>query len=88
MFLAVWLNGMIYVNRLDHNSRKEAVLKMKRVLAAGNSVLLFPEGGYNNTENQLIMPLFSSPYQLSKEMGVEVVPIISFNPTGSDKIYV
>ena len=73
---------------MDYNSLKEAVLKMKRVLAAGNSVVLFPEGGYNNTENQLIMPLFSSPYQLSKEMGVEVVPIISFNPTGSDKIYV
>lgn len=87
VFLAVWLNGMIYVNRLDHNSRKEAVQKMKRVLAAGNSVVLFPEGGYNNTENQLIMPLFSSPYQLSKEMRVEVVPIISFNPSGSDKIY-
>lgn len=87
VFLAVWLNGMIYVNRLDHKSRKEAILKMKRVLTAGNSVVLFPEGGYNNTENQLIIPLFSSPYLLSKEMGVEVVPIISFNPTGSDKIY-
>ena len=88
VFLAVWLNGMIYVNRLDNNSRKGAVQKMKRVLAAGNSVVLFPEGGYNNTENQLIMPLFSSPYLLSKEIGVEVVPIISFNTTGSDKIYV
>ena len=87
VFLAVWLNGMIYVNRMDHNSRKEAIQKMKRVLAMGNSVLLFPEGGYNNTENQLIMPLFSSPYQLSKEMGVEVVPVTSFNPTGSDQIY-
>ena len=87
VFLAVWLNGMIYVNRLDQNNRKEAVQKMKRVLAAGNSVVLFPEGGYNNTENQLIMPLFSSPYLLSKEMGVEVVPVISFNPSGTDKIY-
>lgn len=85
VFFAVWLNGMIYVNRLDQNSRKEAVQKMKRVLAAGNSVVLFPEGGYNNTENQLIMPLFSSPYLMSKEMGVEVVPIISFNPTAQTR---
>ena len=87
VFLAVWLNGMIYVNRLDYNSRKDAVQKMKRVLESGNSVVLFPEGGYNNTENQLIMPLFSSPYQLSKEIGVDVVPVISFNPYGSNKIY-
>lgn len=37
---------MIYVNRLDNQSRKEAVSIMERVLRAGNSVLLFPEGGY------------------------------------------
>ena len=61
----------------DNQSRKEVVSKMKRVLRAGNSVLLFPEGGYNNTENQLIQPLFSGPYILSKNLEVEVVPIIT-----------
>lgn len=77
VFLAVWLNGMIYVNRMDATSRKESVDKMKRILKAGTSVMLFPEGGYNHTENQLIMPLFASPYILSKDLGVEVVPFVS-----------
>lgn len=88
VFYAMWANGMIYVNRLDENSRKEAVKKMKRILTAGSSVLLFPEGGYNNTENQLITPLFSSPYMLSEELGVKVVPIISFNDIGSNEIFI
>lgn len=70
MFYAAYLNGMIYVDRLDNQSRKAAVSKMERVLKAGNSVLLFPEGGYNNTENQLITPLFSSSYILSKKLEV------------------
>lgn len=85
---AMWLNGMIYVNRLDNQSRKDAVPKMERVLKAGNSVMLFPEGGYNNTENQLITPLFSSPYILSSDLEVEVVPIVTFNDYGTDVIYI
>ena len=61
---------------------------MKQILNSGTSVLLFPEGGYNNTENPLIQPLFSSPYILSKELGVKVVPLITFNDIGTDLIYV
>lgn len=88
IFLAMWANGMIYVNRKDAESRKTAIEKMKRILSSGSSVVLFPEGGYNNTENQLIQPLFASPYILSKELGVKVVPLITFNDIGADTIYV
>lgn len=85
---AGWVNGMVYVNRMDNESRKASVDKMKRILRNGSSVLLFPEGGYNNTENQMITPLFSSPYILSKDLGVKVVPIVSFNDIGSDEIFI
>lgn len=88
VFLALWLNGMIYVNREDREDCRSSIEKMKRVLNAGNSVVLFPEGNYNNTENQLMMPLFFSPYILSKELGLEVVPVISFNDIGSNIIYI
>jgi len=88
IFLAMWANGMIYVNRLDAKSRKDAIEKMKHILRMGSSVVLFAEGGYNNTENQLIQPLFASPYVLNKELGVKVVPLITFNDIGSDTIYV
>ena len=87
LFYGLWVNGMIYVNRQDTRSRNEAVLKMKRVLQAGNSVMLFSEGGFNNTENQLIMPLFPGIHQVAVDTNTEIVPIISFNDIGSNEIY-
>ena len=85
---AGWLNGMIYVDRLDPISRKESVVKMKKILEKGSSVLIFPEGGWNNTENLLIQPLFAGPYTLNRETGRLVVSIASFHEKGGDKIYI
>jgi len=84
---AAWLNGFIYVDRKDKQSRKDALLKMQRVLNNGNSVLIFPEGGFNNTENLLSLKLFASPYILSKLTGAKVVPIAPYYEFGSDKVY-
>lgn len=95
IFLALWLNGMIYVNRQDKESRADALRKMKKVIEMGSNIMLFPEGGYNNTENRLIAPLFpGGVYDLSVDKNIEVVPVISFNDynyhEGSfdDKIYI
>lgn len=85
---AGWLNGMIYVDRLDSRSRKDSVSKMVKVLKSGTSVLIFPEGGWNNTENLLVQPLFSGPYLIHKETGCPVVPIAAFHEHNSDKIYI
>lgn len=87
-FIALWANGMIYVDRQNEESRKSSVDKMNRVLNNGNSVMLFAEGGYNNSENKLITPLFNSPYMMSKINNIEVVPMIAFNEFGSDDIYI
>lgn len=85
---AAWLNGFIYVNRLDSQSRKDSIPKMERVLHNGNSLLIFPEGGFNNTENLLCQKFFASPYILSVKTGVKVVPIAPFYEFGSDRIYI
>lgn len=84
---AAWANGMIYVDRDDEKSRRDAVIKMTRVIEHGTSVLLWPEGGYNNTENLLCMELFASPYILNQTTNALVVPISVFNEYGSDKVY-
>ena len=39
--------------------------KMNRVLKAGNSILIFPEGRWNDSENLLCQKLFAGPYNLS-----------------------
>lgn len=84
---AAWLNGLVYVDRLSNNSRKESVKKMLRVLNAGSSVLIFPEGGWNNSENLLVNPLFSGPWLLAKHTGVPCVPVAVFCEHNSDVIY-
>ena len=87
ILIALW-NGLIYVDRLNPKSREQALPKMERVLNNGNSVVLFPEGAFNNTENLLIQGLFSGVYHLSKNTGVEVVPIIAFKELNNRNSYI
>ena len=82
-----WLGGMIYVDRFDKQSRKDSVEKMNRVLRAGNSILLFPEGKWNDTENLLCQKLFSGVYNLSVQNNVEVVPISVYNEIFEDNVF-
>ena len=84
---AAWLNGLVYVDRLSDRSRKESVKKMLRILHAGSSILLFPEGGWNNTENLLVNPLFSGPWLLSKHTGIPCIPVAVFCEQNTDVIY-
>ena len=63
----IWFSGLIYVNREDKQSRKDSIPKMSRVLKAGNSILIFPEGRWNDSENLLCQKLFAGVYNLSVE---------------------
>ena len=85
---AAWLSGIIYVDRYNKNSRKESLPKMQRILNSKSSVLIFPEGGWNNTENLLVQKLFSGVYSLSKSTGAKVVPIRCYREYGKKNIYV
>lgn len=84
---AAWLNGMIYVDRWNDESRKASVKKMTRILNSGSSILIYPEGGWNNSENLLINPLFSGPYLLAKETGAKIVPLCIFCGDNGKTIY-
>lgn len=84
---AAWLNGLIYVNRKSEISRKNSVKKMERILSSGSSIFLFPEGGWNNTENLLVLPLFAGPWLLSERTKISVVPISAFCKHENNTIY-
>ena len=73
----LWANGLIYVNKLNPDSRKEAYKKMVRILNSGTSVMLFPEGVLNNTENLNCVTLYPGVYHLAVETGKKVVPIVA-----------
>lgn len=88
LMYGAWLNGFIYVDRWDNKSRKEAIPKMERVINAGNSVLIWPEGSLNNTENLLVQKLFGGPYYLAKKTCKKVVPISNYLEPESNTIYI
>lgn len=88
LMYAAWLYGLIYVDRNDPESRKQSVLKMEKVLNNGSSVIMFPEGGWNNTENLLCQRLFAGPYVLSQLTGKKVVALSTFSDPESDTIHV
>lgn len=88
LMYAGWVNGLIYVNRGDKQNRHDSVDKMERVLNAGTSVLIFPEGGYNHSENSTCQKLFGSPYYLAERTGCKVVPVASYNEYGSKDVYI
>lgn len=75
LLYAAWLCGMVFVNKVDPQNRKDAVEKMVRVLENNASVIIYAEGAWNNTENLLVQPLFASPWILAQRSGCKVVPI-------------
>lgn len=83
-----WFSGMIYVDRTNKQSKIDSVAKMNRVLKAGNSMLLFPEGRLNDDESKLCLKIFSGVYNLSLENEIEVVPISVFNESLSRDIHI
>lgn len=83
-----WLTGFIYVNRLDRDSRKSSLPKMERIINSGSSILMFPEGGWNNTENLLCQNLFSGVYNLSKNTNTPIVPISTYKDFDDKSIYI
>jgi len=85
---ANWLTGFIYVDRESEKSRKDSIPKMERIINSGSSILIFPEGGWNNSENLLVQKLFAGTYTLSKNTDTEVVPISTFYEFGSKNIYI
>ncbi len=84
----LWVSGICYVNRLSKESRRDSIKKMERVLQGGTSILIYPEGGWNNSENLLVQKLFPGVYTVSRSTGVPVVPISNYHDFNSDIIHI
>lgn len=72
---ALWINGVILVDRKDKKSRKATVSKMKYAIQMGADILMYPEGTLNKTENLIVQKLFPGIYYLAKDTNALVVPM-------------
>ncbi len=71
-----YISGVIHVDKDSKQSRYETVPKAKKVLDNDNSLVIYPEGSFNHSENLLCLPLAKGFYKIAKETGKEVVPMV------------
>lgn len=71
-------NGVILVNRKVKESRAASLDKCKSVINNGCSIIIFPEGVWNKSPNQLTLPLWRGAYEIAKQTGAKIVPIVHY----------
>lgn len=76
--VTAWLAGTVLVDRTDKESRASVVSKLVRVLELGSSVIMYPEGTWNKSPNELMSGLFPGVYDVAKRSGALVVPIATY----------
>ncbi|MBQ4645065.1 MAG: 1-acyl-sn-glycerol-3-phosphate acyltransferase [Clostridia bacterium] len=75
--ISMWAIGTIMVDRKNKESRALSKDKMVRALQFGTSVLIYPEGTWNKSPNDLMNKLFPGVYDIAKTTGALVVPLAS-----------
>ena len=61
--------------RHNKEDRRIAYLRSVQLLKAGGSLLIFPEGARNGTENLPVMPLFSGAAKMAIETDTPIIPV-------------
>lgn len=71
-----WLkfNGVIYVDRDNKEHRNKAKEEMIELLKKGENIMLYPEGTWNFSPNQLVLPLFRGVADMAVETKATIVP--------------
>jgi len=72
---ALYLNGVILVNRGDKESRFTSIQKTTNILNNNGNVLMFPEGAWNFSPNQIIQNLNWGVIRLAEQASANIIPI-------------
>lgn len=70
------LNGVIFVDRKDGEDTAASKQAMMAYLNKGRSIVMFPEGTWNLTENQPMLPMKWGIIDIAKETGAQIVPTV------------
>lgn len=74
-WLYFMLNGVIFVDRKNKADMEVSKLGMSEYLNRGRSIVMFPEGTWNLTENQLMMPMKWGIIDVAKKTDAQIVPV-------------
>lgn len=70
------LNGVVWVDRDDRQSKHKAMEQMERLLKKGRNICMYPEGTWNLTESKPILPLYWGIVGLAGNAKVPIVPLV------------
>ena len=73
--LLVYLNGCIMLETDNKEDRQIAYLRAVELLKGGGSLMIFPEGARNGTENLPVMELFPGTAKMAMDTDTKIVPI-------------
>ena len=65
----------VVVDRSSNESRRRSIENLKRILAVGISVLIFPEGTQNRTKEPL-QPFYDGAFRIAVETQEPILPIV------------
>lgn len=68
-------NGVLWVDTSDKEDRQNSFKYMMKALKQGISMVIYPEGIWNLTENLPMMKIFPGAVRAAKECGVSIIPI-------------
>ena len=74
----IFLTSGIMVDRSSAKSRGESYQRMVNAVKSGTSILIFPEGTQNRTD-QPLQPFFDGAFRLAVECQVPILPIVTLN---------
>lgn len=70
--------GHVFVDNTSIVSRRDTIIKAKKELAGGVSIMMFPEG--SRTKNGQLSPFRRGAYRIAMDMGLPIVPITINGP--------
>lgn len=73
--LLLHFNGVIYVETNNKNDRIASKSAINKLMNQGGSLLIFPEGAWNITENLPVMRLYSGAVETAIKTSCDIVPI-------------
>ena len=74
----IYTAGSILVDRNSDKSRRDSLLKMKKALAMGLDMVIYPEGTRNRT-GQPLKSFYDGAFRLAVDTGKPILPAVLFN---------
>ncbi len=74
----IYRYGVILVDRSDKENRAKSVRILKHVLSKKINIIIFPEGGFNYTENHL-GKFYDGAFRIAIETQTPIVPMVYLN---------